>query len=142
MVRSLANEFPDAHAGEPSRAAGEAIEAMVRSLAGENADDALQTVALDLASVPPFAQRVYSEARRIPHGQTRSYGEVARALGKPGGARAVGQALGRNPVPLLVPCHRIIARQGRGAGGFTAPGGLTTKARLLAIEGHPLEWDA
>lgn len=120
--------------------AAAAITAIVQSLAGEDGAEArLQAIVLDLEDVPPFARRVYVEARRIPRGETRTYGEVARALGKPGGSRAVGQALGRNPFPLVVPCHRVVAQAG-GAGGFTAPGGLTTKARLLAIEGLQVGW--
>ena len=84
--------------------------------------------------MPQFHQRVYAEARRIPPGQTRSYGELARELGEPTAARAVGQALGRNPFAPLVPCHRILAA-GSQAGGFSAPGGLATKLRLLQMEG-------
>ena len=74
-----------------------------------------------------------AEALAIPHGETRTYGELARAIGEPGAARAVGRALGRNPIPIIIPCHRILAADGR-SGGFSAPGGVTTKMRLLAIE--------
>jgi len=100
----------------------------------QGAQDTLDDVPLDLRGVPQFHQRVYAEARRIPPGQTRSYGELARALGEPTAARAVGQALGRNPFAPLVPCHRILAA-GSQAGGFSAPGGLATKLRLLQTEG-------
>ncbi len=112
-----------------------AIAAITRLLAGGNAD--LTGVALDLDAVPPFHRRVYEVARSIPPGQTRTYGEIARALGAPGLSRAVGQALGRNPFPVVVPCHRVLAAGGR-LGGFSAPGGITTKLRLLAIEGRSL----
>ena len=74
--------------------------------------------------------------RAIPRGATRTYGEVAAELGDPGAARAVGQALGRNPFPIIVPCHRVLAAAGR-PGGFSAHGGVATKLRLLAIEGAP-----
>ena len=91
-------------------------------------------VAVDLGALPPFTRAVCEEARRIPCGQVRTYGELARAVGRPGGARAVGQALGRNPLPVIIPCHRIVAAAGK-PGGFSAPGGLDTKRRLLAAEG-------
>ncbi len=83
----------------------------------------------------PFQRRVWETARRIPRGQTRSYGWLAAQLGQPGAARAVGQALGRNPLPVIVPCHRVLAADG-GLGGFT--GGLAMKRQLLALEvGQP-----
>jgi len=91
-------------------------------------------IALDLEGVAPFARQVYEAACEIPPGQTRTYGEVAKALGQPGAARAVGQALGRNPIPLIIPCHRVLAAGGR-PGGFSAYGGRATKARLLELEG-------
>jgi O-6-methylguanine DNA methyltransferase len=92
----------------------------------------------DLSAVPvdpggtPFQRAVWAAARGIPPGETRTYREIAAAVGRPGAARAVGQALGANPVPLLVPCHRVLAAGGR-LGGFT--GGVGLKARLLALEG-------
>jgi methylated-DNA-[protein]-cysteine S-methyltransferase len=84
--------------------------------------------------VPPFHRRVYALARTIPPGATLSYGEVAARIGAPGAARAVGQALGRNPFTIVVPCHRVLAAGGK-MGGFSANGGIATKRRLLAIEG-------
>jgi methylated-DNA-[protein]-cysteine S-methyltransferase len=86
-----------------------------------------------MADVAPFPRRVYEVARKIPAGATFSYGEVAARLGAPRAARAVGQALGRNPLPILVPCHRVLAAGGK-PGGFSANGGVATKLRLLAIE--------
>jgi methylated-DNA-[protein]-cysteine S-methyltransferase len=83
--------------------------------------------------VPPFHRRVYDVARTIPPGATLSYGNLAARLGQPGAARAVGQAMRRNPFPLVVPCHRVVASGGR-IGGFSANGGIATKLRLLAIE--------
>ena len=88
---------------------------------------------LDFSGVDPFERRVYDAALAIPRGETRTYGELAAMIGSPGGARAVGRALGRNPFPIVVPCHRILAASG-GSGGFSAPGGALTKMRLLDIE--------
>jgi methylated-DNA-[protein]-cysteine S-methyltransferase len=93
----------------------------------------LISVELDMSGVPPFHRRVYQLIRTIPPGETMSYGEVATLLGSPGAARAVGQALRRNPFALVVPCHRVVAAGGR-LGGFSANGGLATKVRLLALE--------
>ena len=94
---------------------------------------AIYDVALDLREIPAFHRRVYDIARHIPPGATLSYGEVAQRLGEPGAARAVGQALGRNPFPIVVPCHRVLAAHAR-SGGFSAPGGVATKLKLLMIE--------
>ena len=84
--------------------------------------------------VPEFHAAVYAIARAIPPGATLTYGEVARRLGDASAARAVGQALGRNPFAPIVPCHRVLAANG-GTGGFSAHGSVTTKLRMLAIEG-------
>lgn len=89
---------------------------------------------LDLARLTPFQRSVLETARRIPPGSVWTYGQVARALGKPKASRAVGQALGRNPVPIVVPCHRVIASDG-GLGGYSGGGGLRSKALLLQLEG-------
>jgi methylated-DNA-[protein]-cysteine S-methyltransferase len=109
-----------------------AIDAVAALLGGEAAD--LSFVVLDEQRVPPFDRGVYAAARAIPPGATRTYGEIARQLGDPGAARAVGRALARNPFPIVVPCHRVLAA-GAGLGGFSAPGGTKTKVRLLEIEG-------
>lgn len=108
-----------------------AIEAVSSLLCGEARD--LSQIELDMERVPPFHRRVYLEARKIAPGETLSYGEVAARLGSPGAARAVGQALGKNPFAILVPCHRVLAAGGK-PGGFTASGGVSTKLRLLALE--------
>ena len=90
-------------------------------------------LAVDLALVPtPFGRRVLETAREIPFGATRSYREVAELAGSPRAARAAGNALGANPVPIVVPCHRVLHSAG-GIGGYT--GGLDRKRRLLALEG-------
>jgi len=86
---------------------------------------------LDYSGFTSFQRGVWEAARRIPYGQTRSYGWVAQLIGKPNAARAVGQALGKNPFPIIVPCHRVLARDGS-LGGFS--GGLETKKSLLALE--------
>lgn len=80
-----------------------------------------------------FQQRVWKELCRIPYGQTVAYGEIARRIGSPGGARAVGQANHRNPIPVVIPCHRVIAAHGR-LGGYG--GGLLLKTTLLKLEGN------
>lgn len=95
-------------------------------------------IELDLNGVPPFHQEVYEAARAVAWGETVTYGELARRIASPGAARAVGQALGRNPMPIIVPCHRVLA-SGRKMGGFSAYGGVTLKERLLAMEGVRLQ---
>jgi methylated-DNA-[protein]-cysteine S-methyltransferase len=95
---------------------------------------AFAAVAIDLTDVEPFRRKVYEAARAVPWGQTVSYGELARETGSPGTARAVGHALSRNPVPIIIPCHRILAK-GHRIGGFSAHGGTFAKERLLALEG-------
>lgn len=91
-------------------------------------------IVVDLTVAGPFARQVYEAARTIPAGRTTTYGELAKAIHRPAAARAVGQALGRNPIPLIIPCHRVLARGGK-PGGFSAHGGVETKAKLLEIEG-------
>lgn len=82
-----------------------------------------------------FQKRVWKELQKIPFGSTRSYGEIARALGKPGAARAIGQASGNNPIPILIPCHRVIGSRGQLTG---YSGGMEIKIWLLRHEGFPL----
>ncbi len=88
---------------------------------------------LDLDVVPEFHRRCYDDIRRLRWGETTTYGEIARRLGDVQLSRAVGQAMGANPIPLVVPCHRVLAAAGR-AGGFSAPGGVATKMKMLAME--------
>jgi methylated-DNA-[protein]-cysteine S-methyltransferase len=128
----LLERFPDAREMPPPREVEIALNAIVALLRGEASD--LSSVALDMERVPPFHRRVYAVARTIPPGATLSYGELAARLGAPGSARAVGQALGRNPFAIVVPCHRVLAAGGK-LGGFSAKGGVATKLRLLSIEG-------
>jgi methylated-DNA-[protein]-cysteine S-methyltransferase len=127
----LPGSRPSAAGASPPAGVRRAIDGIVSLLAGEPAD--LSSVEVDLGRAQQFDRRVYALAREIPPGETRTYGELARLLGEPD-ARAVGAALARNPVPLVVPCHRVIAADGA-LRGFSAPGGIETERRLLEIEG-------
>ncbi|MFD5175339.1 methylated-DNA--[protein]-cysteine S-methyltransferase [Nocardia sp. NPDC058379] len=98
--------------------------------------DTLRWIDVDLRGVPEFYRGVYAVTRDIDPGHTLSYGDIAIRLGAPGSAQAVGQALGRNPIPLIIPCHRVLAAD-HALHGFSAPGGIGTKARLLEIERTP-----
>jgi O-6-methylguanine DNA methyltransferase len=91
-------------------------------------------IPLDLIRLTPFQLTVLQTARRIPPGTTWTYGQVAHAIGKPRASRAVGQALGRNPVPIVIPCHRVVASDGS-LGGYSGGGGLQSKRHLLVLEG-------
>lgn len=129
--RRLARRFPAASEAPPPAFIAAAKRDIVALLAGEVRD--LSHLPLDLDAASAFERRVYEIAICIPPGETLTYGEVARRIGEPGAARAVGVALGRNPVPIIVPCHRVLAAGGR-TGGFSADGGVETKLRLLTIE--------
>ena len=99
----------------------------------------LSKLPLDIGGVSAFQRQVYDIARSIPPGKTLSYGDIARRIGDVALSREVGQALGRNPVPIIVPCHRVLAA-GDKPGGFSANGGVTTKLKLLAIEGAAVNY--
>jgi methylated-DNA-[protein]-cysteine S-methyltransferase len=92
---------------------------------------------VDLSQLTGFHRQVLLAAARIPRGSVMTYGGLARTLGMPRSARAVGRALATNPVPLVIPCHRVIASDGS-LGGYSARGGVSTKLRLLRFEGAPL----
>ena len=109
----------------------DAIDGIVALFAGEPRD--LISIAIDDEAISAFNRKVYAIARAIPPGQTMTYGEIAERLGDKGLARAVGQAMGENPTPIVMPCHRVLAANGK-TGGFSAPGGVITKLRLLTIE--------
>ncbi len=129
----MLQRFPTAHEAPPPPAVQGAVDGIVALLRGQASD--LSAVELDMDRVPPFHRRVYEVARTIPPGATLSYGDIAVRLGARGSARAVGQALGRNPFAIVVPCHRVLAAGGK-IGGFSANGGISTKLRLLSIEGE------
>ncbi|MDH3293606.1 MAG: methylated-DNA--[protein]-cysteine S-methyltransferase [Acidimicrobiia bacterium] len=114
--------------------AADAVERIQALLAGEPAD--LDPVPVDVSSSSAFNQSVYEVVRRIPPGEVLTYGEVARRVGEPGGAQAVGRAMGANPIPIIIPCHRVIGAN-RDMVGFSANGGVETKRRMLVVEGCP-----
>jgi methylated-DNA-[protein]-cysteine S-methyltransferase len=130
---------PRAVEAAPVGAAAEAAALVAAALAGERPD--LSTVALDLGRLTPFRRAIAGLLRRVPPGSTVTYGELARLAGAPGAARAVGRAMATNPVPILVPCHRVLAA-GQRIGGFSAHGGAQTKVDLLALEGVTLPGSA
>ena len=109
-----------------------AIAGIIDLLAGKPND--LADIVLDLDGVPEFNRGVYDIARKIPPGETMTYGDIAKKLGGVELSRDVGQALGRNPCPIVVPCHRVLAA-GNKPGGFSANGGVVTKLKMLEIEG-------
>ena len=131
FTREVQEAFPEADLGHGGSVVYEAARAIRAYLAG-GPDPDVDVVFLEEG----FSARVWREIRKIPRGEVRSYGRIAKALRKPLAARAVGQACGRNPVPLVVPCHRVVASDG-GLGGFT--GDLTHKRRLLELEGVRLD---
>ena len=116
----------------PPQQVEQVIADVQRYTAGERVDFA--SIVLDLTGVSPFYCKVYDAARRVGWGATATYGELARQAGSPGAARGVGQALSRNPIAVIIPCHRILA-SGNKVGGFSAFGGTVSKQRLLALEG-------
>lgn len=121
-----------AAAGEPPASVAAAIALIRRYAEGEPVD--FSDVAIDLDGVDLFRRAIYAAARKLGFGDRTTYGGLADAAGHPGKARETGEALGRNPVPIIVPCHRIHAAGGK-IGGFSAPGGSSTKEKLLALEG-------
>jgi len=127
----LIKRYPQALEAPPPSAVRAAIEGIVALIAGEARD--LADIVIDDDGTPDFNRKVYAVARAIPPGETLTYGEVAERLGDKLLARAVGQALGENPCPVVMPCHRVLAANGK-TGGFSAPGGIDTKLKLLTIE--------
>ena len=119
---------------EPPSRVEEVIDAVVALLEGEGRD--LSWVALDMEGIPDFDRRVYEVARTIPAGSTASYGDVAARLGSPNASKDVDQACGSNPIPIVVPCHRVLRSDGS-LGGYR--GGLDAKTVLLTLEGVPSE---
>lgn len=135
LLTRMARRFPELTEDLPPLFVQAAIAAITALLEGRPSEPRdLTHLPLDMEGVPSFHQRVYELTRRIPPGETLTYGEVAQRLGEPGAARAVGQALGANPFAPVVPCHRVLGAQ-TGTGGFSAHGGLQTKLKMLEIEG-------
>jgi methylated-DNA-[protein]-cysteine S-methyltransferase len=127
----LQQRRPNAVATEPPPAIAEAVAAIVALTEGEAVD--LTDIPLDNDGYPAFERKVWAITHAIPRGETLTYGDIARRLGDVSLSRAVGQALGANPIPIIVPCHRVVAADGK-TGGFSAPGGVSTKLKLLNIE--------
>lgn len=143
--RRLGPVEPATTDGPAARHLATAVPVLAAVLAGDPGGDAVAALPLDLHDRPRFDQRVLTEVRSVGRGQTASYGEIARRVGAPRAARAVGGALNRNPVAMVIPCHRIIAADGT-LGGYGGDGwteqveALERKRRLLAREGviaHP-----
>lgn len=128
----ISQRHADASEAEPTPEVQQAIDRIVKLLAGE--PDDLSDIPLDLDGVPDFNRGVYEIARAIPPGKTMTYGDIAKRLGGVQLSRDVGQALGHNPCPIVVPCHRVLAA-GNKPGGFSANGGVVTKLKMLEIEG-------
>ena len=128
----LERRFPQARMMDAPVTVLIAMGAIVSLLRGERVD--LSSIVVDMTGLATFERAVYEAARRIPHGETRTYGEIAADIGQPAAARDVGVALARNPFAIVVPCHRVVAANGK-PGGFSAPGGVLRKLQLLTIEG-------
>ena len=119
-----------AQEGAPPAEIAALVEKVKKHLRGELQD--FRDVAVDLSDAGEFDRLVLQAALRVPAGETTTYGDLAKAVGRPTEARAVGQVMARNPIPLIIPCHRVLAANG--LGGFSAPGDRATKTKLLTIE--------
>lgn len=106
---------------------------ILKYLSGEKVD--FSDYAVNMSGLTEFEKQVLTETRKIPYGETVTYSELARRIGRDGGAQAVGQALSRNPYPIVIPCHRVVAKSG--VGGYS--GGVELKRKLLELEAHSLE---
>jgi methylated-DNA-[protein]-cysteine S-methyltransferase len=137
--RRLRGRSASTVADQPPPQISRAIDAVQRYMAGERMD--FSDIKLDLTGVGPFHRSIYEALRRVGWGETTTYGALARQDGDAGASRAVGQAMGRNPIPVIIPCHRVLASGGK-PGGFSAFGGAVTKQRLLALEGVHLDGGA
>jgi methylated-DNA-[protein]-cysteine S-methyltransferase len=128
LLKQILKEFGSAIEKKPAR----------MSITGEmkqyfSGKEVFLNCAMDWSSLSPFQQKVYKAAMKVPYGTVETYGNLARRIGCPKGARAVGGALSKNPFPLVVPCHRIVRGDG-GLGGFSARGGIVLKKKLLKLE--------
>jgi methylated-DNA-[protein]-cysteine S-methyltransferase len=135
--RMLLRRAPGAKPGAPTPEVAGAVAAVKRYFEGKETD--FSRFKLDLGEQDPFFQRIYAAARLVGWGRTTTYGALAKELGAgPEAARDVGQAMAKNPVALIIPCHRVLAAGGK-VGGFSAPGGSAAKIRMLALEGVHVE---
>lgn len=132
LEAKLARFAEAAREGEADRSLVERVEAY-----GSGAAVSFVDMALDLGGLSDFNRAVLADIMRLGWGETTTYGAIAERLGGLHLARAVGRALGANPIPLIIPCHRVLAAGGR-PGGFSAPGGVESKLRMLALEGVAL----
>lgn len=132
MRAVIARSFPGAVEGAAPPPIAAVIENIVALCRGEATT--FDAAPLDRSLIEPFAARVYGALEKVGFGETTTYGAIAEALGDKGLSRAVGAALGANPFPIIIPCHRVTAANGA-MGGFSAPGGAATKRKLLEIEG-------
>jgi methylated-DNA-[protein]-cysteine S-methyltransferase len=132
MRARMLRRHPAAREASPPGDVQAVIDDIVALLAGSPRD--FRHARLDMTGLSDLQRRVYEVAQKIPAGATLTYGDIAERLGDRSLARDVGEALGHNPFPIIVPCHRVLAA-GSKIGGFSAPGGIRTKLRLLEIEG-------
>ncbi|MCB2112896.1 MAG: MGMT family protein [Parvularculaceae bacterium] len=132
MRAAIARRDRNAMPGEPPAFVAAAIDRIRRLCSG--APVAFDGAPLDRDDIEPLANRIYDILLRVPFGETTTYGAIAEALGDKNLSRAVGAAMGANPFPIIIPCHRVTGAGGR-MGGFSAPGGAGAKRRLLDIEG-------
>ena len=130
--RRMLRQYPDTRELPPPLMVEIAIDGIAALLRGKPCD--FSDVVLDMNGMPPLSRRVYEYARTIPRGETITFAELAKRLGASGAAHAVGQAIGRNPFTILVPCHRVLAADGA-TDSFGMNGGMITKRRLLSLEG-------
>jgi methylated-DNA-[protein]-cysteine S-methyltransferase len=128
----MLRQYPEARELRPPLNVEIAIEGIVALLRGQPSD--LTDIKLDIGGIHPFNMRVYEFARRIPRGETRTYGEVAASLRASGAVHSVAQAISRNPFMIIVPCHRVL-EAGSYADNISPNGGAISKRRLLSIEG-------
>jgi methylated-DNA-[protein]-cysteine S-methyltransferase len=135
--RSMRRRAFDAEAGAPPEEIAAVVAAAKRYFDGEETD--FSHVGLDLAGEDPFFAKIYAALRRVGWGRTTTYGALAKEVGAGReAARDVGDAMAKNPAPLIIPCHRVLAAGGK-IGGFSAPGGSKTKMRMLELEGVRIE---
>ena len=132
FVRMLLRRFPGSQPQQDPPATALVTRELAEYLSGERREFSLP---IDWTVMGPFQEQALRLTAAIPYGQTTTYGEIARRLGRPRAARAVGRAEATNPMPLVIPCHRVIGTDG-GLHGYGAPGGIQTKAWLLKLEGQ------